>query len=416
MRLILVAHGLIDRTGHHYMEARAFKEEAARQGLECLLLAHRDISASIREELEALPLFPHTPYKILFRPRYLGPLRDFRLYSRQMGRALTGLPPGIISSSDVLVSTLTKARDMQGLALWLTRIPREQRPFVAINFMIDDISRPGNQAKKWRTNLKSALLYRFAFSRLRKVLGADRFLLSAGGTTFAQAMTRVLDHPVRTLPLPVQHELSCCNAKSSVPGKSPWIVFLGHSQQRKGSDLIGFVVPKVLERYPDCRFFLQANPESWERRWRDEIGPVAMARVQIHRGEMSQEEYQSAMSRADLVLLPYLPAGYALQTSGVFSEAMAMGKVSVIPDGTWMAAMARKHGGGAVMFPRFEVAAIAEASCRALQALPGLTREMEGIRSAWRESMGMKAFLQRILDAAGHSRATMAHSPAEGSP
>ena len=61
------------------------------------------------------------------------------------------------------------------------------------------------------------------------------------------------------------------------------------------------------------------------------------------------------------------------------------------------------------MSPRFEVAAIAEASCRALQALPGLTREMEGIRSAWRESMGMKAFLQRILDAAGHSRATMAH-------
>lgn len=416
MRLILVAHGLIGRTGHHYMEARAFKEEAARQGLECVLLAHRDIRASVRDELDALPLFQHTPYKILFRRRYLGSLRDFRLYSRQMSRALLSLPPGMIASSDVLVSTLTKARDMQGLAVWLTRIPREQRPFLAINFMIDDVSRPGSDAGEWRPHLKSALLYRFAFSRLRKVLGTDRFLLSAGGTTFAQAMTRVLGHPVVSFPLPIQHELPCCRAESAAPGKSPWIVFLGRSQQRKGSEVISFVIPRVLEKYPDCRFLLQANPESWEKRWQDEIGPVAMARVHIHRGEMSQEEYQSAMSRADLVLLPYLPAGYALQTSGVFSEAMAMGKVSVIPDGTWMADMARKHGGGAVMFPRFEAAAIAEASCRALQALPELTREVEGIRSAWRESMGMKAFLQRILDAAGHSRATMAHSPAEGSP
>jgi hypothetical protein len=161
------------------------------------------------------------------------------------------------------------------------------------------------------------------------VLGTDRFLLSAGGTTFAQAMTRVLGHPVLTFPLPVQHELPCCHAESADLGKSPLIVFLGRSQQRKGSDLIGFVIPRVLEQYPDCQFLFQANPESWEKRWQDEVGPVAMA---------------------------------------------------------------RKHGGGAVMFPRFEVAAIAEASCRALQALPELTREMEGIRSAWRESMDMKAF------------------------
>lgn len=400
MRFILIAHGLIDRSGHHYMEARAFKEEAAKQGQECTILAHRDVSATIRDELNAIPLFQHTPYKQFFRRRFLGFLRDFRLYGQHMSRELMSLPHGMITSSDVLVSTLTKARDMQGLALWLARIPREQRPYVAINFMIDDISRQGSEASAWTFNLKAALLYRLAFIRLRKTLGAKRLVLSSGGAKFAQTMTRLLGHPVLTFPLPVQHEITSSRTEKAPPGESPLIVFLGHMQQRKGSDLIAAVIPEVLEQYPDCRFLLQANPESWEKRWRDELGSLAGERVHIHRGEMSQQEYQSAMNRADLVLLPYVPGGYVLQTSGVFSEAMALGKVSIIPDGTWMADMARKQGGGAVIFPKFEAEVIAGAVCRALQNLPELTRNMESISCTWRENMGMKAFLRRILDEA----------------
>ena len=348
MRFILIAHGLIDRSGHHYMEARAFKEEATRHGLECTILAHRDVSDAIRDELGAFPLFQHTPYKQLFRRRCFGQLREFRFYGKHMGTELMSLPPGNDHFNGCVgSSTLTKARDIHGLALWMARIPEEQRPFVAMNFMIDDIARPGTETSDWTFNLKAALLYRFAFSHLRKKMGTNRFLLSAGGTAFAQAMTRVLDHPVQIFPLPVQHELPPCQIENVSPGESPLIVFLGHMQQRKGSELIGAVIHQVLEHYPDCRFFLQANPECWEQRWCDEIGPISKAQVQIHRGEMSQDDYQTAMKRANLVLLPYLPAGYVLQTSGIFSEAMAMGKVSIIPDGTWMADMARIHGGGA---------------------------------------------------------------------
>lgn len=405
MRFILIAHGLIDRTGHHYMEARAFKEETARQGLECVLLAHRDIGAPIRDELRALPLFRHTPYKQFFRRRRLGLWRDYRFYSRHMSRELASLPPGMMTSSDVLVSTLTKARDMRALALWLERLPREQRPFFAINFMIDDIARPESEAGNWTLNLKSALLYRSAFSRLRKAAGAGRLLVSAGGPAFADTMTRVLGHHVLTFPLPVQHDLPCDPPEKVSTDLSPLIVFLGHMQERKGPDLIASVIPRVLEQHADCRFLLQANPESWGKRWQDELGPVAGARVQIHRGEMCQDDYQRAMDRADLVLLPYVPAAYALQTSGIFSEAMAMGKVSIIPDGTWMADMARKYGGGAVTFPAFEATAIAGAICRALQRLPELTADMKGISSRWRESMGMSAFVQRILGAVERSHA-----------
>ena len=175
---------------------------------------------------------------------------------------------------------------------------------------------------------------------------------------------------------------------------------MGVMRKEKGSDLLAGVILRVLRYHPGCRFFLQANPPGWEKRWKDSIGPVGMRRVHLHRGEMTQEEYQSAVSRADLVLSPYLPEKYALQTSGVFSEAMAMGKVSVVPADTWMAEMVLKHKGGGVLYPRHEVEAIAEAILTALENLSRLTREMQDISSLWRENMGMKAYLQQILDAA----------------
>ncbi len=401
MRLILIAHGLINQSGHHYMEARAFKEEAAKHYLDCKILAHRDIGPLIRDELDALPLFQHTPYKPLHKRRYLAPLLDFIFFGRAMKNQLLSLPAETITSPDILVCSITRAREILGLALWLARTPQNKHPFLVLNFMIDDISQPFSKTKHRSINIKPARFYRFAFNLLKKSFDPDRLLLSAGGTAFAQTMAGILNHPVEDFPLPVQHEFPVVRPENQFFEQAPLIAFLGWMRERKGSDLAGPVIRRVLQQHPCCRFFLQANPICWEKRWTDDIGQNAMTRVHIHRGEMTQEEYQNTMSRADLVLLPYLSAGYTLQTSGIFSEAMAMGKVSIIPEGTWMADMTKKLGGGGVLYARHEVGAIAEAILKALEHLPQLTRDMQGISSMWRESMGMKAFVQRILDAAG---------------
>jgi glycosyltransferase involved in cell wall biosynthesis len=400
MRFILIAHGLIGRTGHHYMEARAFKEEAAKHGLECTILAHRNITPSIRDELGARPLFRFSPYDRPVQQRRIGPLINFPIYAQSMKKQLMSLPPETITASDIMVSTLTRANEMLGFVLWLAQRPREQRPFLAINFMIDDITRPLPGTSRWTVQLISTMLYRFSFTLLRKKLPKDRLLLSAGGDAFARTMSRVLKHPVQSFPLPVQHELPSVEPALLSPGRAPLIVYLGHTQPRKGSDLAGEVVRGVLEQHANCRFLLQANPECWEKRWRDVIGPVGKDRVLIHRGEMNQEEFQNAIGSSDLVLLPYRPERYALQTSGVFSEAMALGKASIVPEGTWMADMARRHGGGAVLFHRHEVGAIVKAGLKALEILPQLTADARRISTVWRETMGMKAFVQRILDAA----------------
>lgn len=404
MRFILIANGLINRSGHHYMEARSFREEAAQHGIDCLVLAHRDIAPELRGELSALPLFHHSPYAESASRRFWRQLLHFWRLGRSMAQQLLSLQTEQIAADDMVVCPLTKAAEMLGLALWLKRIPRHRRPRLALNFMIDDISRHRPSPHGITTKRLPVLCYRGAFSLLRKACAPDRLLLSAGGDAFAHVMARILKHPVQVFPLPVQHKLPPQPPGEGGPGQGPLIVYLGHMHRRKGAHLVGEIVRRVLVQHSRCRFLLQANPLEWGDLWSEEIGPIGGDRVLIHRGEMGQGDYQSWLHRADLVLMPYVPQHYRLQTSGVFSEAMALGKPCIIPEGTWLAEMARRHYGGVTIFPSHTPAAIADAVLHALDKLADLAVTMATVSRHWRETMGMEAFVQRVLaGAAGRS-------------
>ena len=52
---------------------------------------------------------------------------------------------------------------------------------------------------------------------------------------------------------------------------------------------------------------------------------------------LSKEEYDADLIRTDLFLLNYDPSMYARNTSGIFLEAMCLGKDAIVSRGTWMA-------------------------------------------------------------------------------
>jgi hypothetical protein len=54
-------------------------------------------------------------------------------------------------------------------------------------------------------------------------------------------------------------------------------------------------------------------------------------------GPFESEEYLDVFARADVILIPYDQDNYAARSSGVFAEALAAGKPTVVTRGTWMA-------------------------------------------------------------------------------
>ncbi len=58
---------------------------------------------------------------------------------------------------------------------------------------------------------------------------------------------------------------------------------------------------------------------------------------------LTREEYLFYLERSDLVLLPYDPLVYQKGTSGIFVEAVCLGKMPLVKEGSWLAYELRKY-------------------------------------------------------------------------
>jgi len=97
---------------------------------------------------------------------------------------------------------------------------------------------------------------------------------------------------------------------------------------------------------------------------------------------LSVQEYDDLLRLADAVLIPYDPKEYYARTSQIFSEAMAAGKLAVVPADTWMEDQLREIHGGGLAFSPYEPGALAAALAE-LSASPARYAAEPGAAARW---------------------------------
>lgn len=138
------------------------------------------------------------------------------------------------------------------------------------------------------------------------------------------------------------------------------ISFLGGARVNKGfhwlPDLI--VQLKKYQELPEYYFEIQVNYRNVAERNELNILKEAGEKLEqtdavLIKEELSTMEYQQLLLRSDIILLPYPHDArplhnYRVGTSGILSEAIAAGKVTVVPANTWMAEIVEKYGAGMI--------------------------------------------------------------------
>jgi hypothetical protein len=109
-------------------------------------------------------------------------------------------------------------------------------------------------------------------------------------------------------------------------------------------------------------------------------------------------EHLSRVCSTDILLLPYVWSRYALRSSGLFSEAVAHGVVTVVPRNTWMEDMLNAGYGAGTVFAEFSVDSITDALLAASADFPALKARALGCRDAWRRRHSAAAMLDLILN------------------
>ena len=177
---------------------------------------------------------------------------------------------------------------------------------------------------------------RFAAATLRLYADTDALAQQYG------ALARGL--PVGVMPIPhcLPPDVPADTARPDGPLR---IVYLGDARGEKGFHLLPGVVEVLAGGYLEtgrARFVLQANisvagDDGSLAAARQTLGGYAKEQVELLTEQLDMPAFHALVRSADIVLLPYDRQAYLRRSSGILIQALAAGRVVVVPAGTWMA-------------------------------------------------------------------------------
>ena len=176
--------------------------------------------------------------------------------------------------------------------------------------------RDNNLFKKRRDRLE----VKFFLALLRKKFGANLSLFT-DTDNLTHFFTKQTKLPFHTLPIP-HYDLK----PVEVHNPKPVVLFPGEPRKEKGGDLI-----RKLVEDPSYSKIQLACSESLQ------VGDLHFGNA------LPRSEYLNWLKRSDVILLPYEAHKYRFRSSGIFVEGISLGKVTLVPDGCWMADELKKY-------------------------------------------------------------------------
>lgn len=397
-RLLIVSPGLYDRHSHPYGEARGWRDACRNRGITPRFYINRRAQPAIVKEFSAIPAFTY-PTDVVLSPNMVdGHASDFRRVSQQFAEDCGTLERDGVAESDVMVVTYASERDLLGAAIWLERMPPERRPTIVFIFHVPDFDwRIDPERNRVSGDFSRA---RYGMDRLRAVLPAEKAIVLATTDRLAAVLRTILQYPCDICALPTYfvdpHVLESTDAR--VMDRTTVLV-AGEFRAEKGSDLVIPAILRLAAERQGIKFALQVYEEKTAHAVRDRLAPMANSQSQcrIDYGQPPHEVYQKRLLLSDILLLPYRWWRYALRASGVFSEAVGMGLVTVVPDRTWMSDMLAAGWGAGTVFREPTPESIVTAVAAAIDAYPALKAKAGNRAADWRHINSAGALLEAIL-------------------
>ncbi|EGP09994.1 hypothetical protein CSIRO_0428 [Bradyrhizobiaceae bacterium SG-6C] len=341
-RVFIVDFDLVGYPGHFFNQVFGFQEAARDRGIATRIYISGKADPAIARELDAQAILPVVPWLNGSVGSGLASLADAH-------HALTPLWNDLdaerISERDILVITSSRPQAIYGIAQWLRTRPAAGRPAVFFRFLGPDFYDFGA-----KTFGKAAWIYRFVSRVLHKSPGAERIFFTLNNARALAHLEALSLRKAFYLPVPKYYGAV---SSAEVRPAGPLAIYI-YVNVRSGeiSDRIVDLIGSILSRHHDVRFLVRfskdAPGEGNVRRRAAEA--LANGRLEIVPSEQDHADYLATIARSDALLLPYGPVEYRGIVSGVFCETVAMGKIAIIPAGTWMADHVEEGRASGVLF------------------------------------------------------------------
>lgn len=402
MRFFYVDPGLRDRHGHHGNICRAVLRELRARGIAVSVFACDQIDATLRAELDPVPLFRHFSYLATDGDPVNGWRNVFERGTRLTTEDLARLPA--IGAEDVLFCYTAMPAMLLSLAQWMAARPRDTWPQIVVELGTDTGLEPSAAgdgsfvARDPKVDAR-AVLYRQAAARIPEDAGAHLHLFYVDALN-AEIFSHLLQHPVGVLPSfhsaygpprrrGTQHPLT--------------IGVLGHQQLIKGYHLVPEIALRVFHARSDCRFLVHNSVPQQLPDLQTIMRTIAaqQPRFVLDERTVAPDTWAGLLDSVDLALCPYDPGHYRMMPSGIVADAIANAIPFIGPAGTSVARMQTAYQAGGGLFDRCEPEPIAAATIAALDTFDRQAELSLAAAARWAARNGAGHAVDAILAAAG---------------
>ena len=394
-RLIVSDPSLRGFSGHYYEYARAVGSAATRLGIESALFGNNAFTRTSSTEI--VPHFRLQTYDLIDSrlPTPIRILLSARVHSKDIKRLLREHSLG---NSDLVLMPTVSIPVLFGLLLAFGfAFRRGNSPIIAV--VLRDTMKIHRPAVKTLTSL---------FFKLAKFTRAANWLKICVDTDeLRDEYSTITSFPISVLPIPIERETI---EQFDIPSSNDklTISMLGDARLGKGIDLIPDLVEEMLAQYPNqLKFIIQTStPVVGADSDLLETTLVRLNQLKQEHAELvllpeplTTQEYFSTIAQSDIMLHPYRAESYRYQSSGMFAEAMALGKVVIVPGNTWMSSELEKASGGGAIFEAGEADSLSAATRTVIDNIETYRHQAHAAQVNWKATHNSDAVVAELIRA-----------------
>ena len=384
MKAYIFDPGLEGFAGHHYLTTGGFRRVLMEKGYDVEVFAScegfKDFDYPVQKAFSNtiynfVKEDDATNYKLSYESLNNSFVQDFEKINIR------------IEPEDVLLFHTVNINVMYAISEFLSAIDSEQFPnvFILLPFC-DFIIRNDNLGFCGRETYQELFA---SFPCHKKI----HFLTT--GENLKLAFEALSKREFHIFPMPQSQKTFLDNVKEKQKTDRLTVSFFGHARKSKGLLLLPGIVRSISRKYKNIDFHIQiSSPEQHS----DLVDLLSRRRnVTLYTEYLSEQAYVEAFNKSDIVMIPYDQPSSRWITSGIFSEAMMLGKVIVLPEGTWMHQEGEKFDGGIIPFSDFSTAGVSSSVEKAIENFDAYKKKAQSVATSFREWHSVKNFVDQMM-------------------
>ncbi len=358
-KILIIDSALKNLGGHNFSYTRAVQIALAAKGFEVDVFANKLLSEDLAKSSGYKPVFTHGAYDF---PPFKGIRRDLaHIYAQSIiyaNELETELENRLSDYTAIFCHTIGDF-ELIGWNRFLSRHKLNSHLFLLLR-TTPNFSRIPFLKRKLHPYLR---IKPHNLNSIHAKL-KDKFTLVTDSELLTDDYRTIFKHQIVTLPIPVNRyflakeedyrsSFLAFKNRYDLNRKKLCIGYMGDARGSKGFHLLPELVRAVISKTDSVHFLIQCSANKTGNSDLPiglteivQIAEMENNRVTLVSERLSEEDYANMFRCLDIVLVPYFSPLYAEATSGIFAEAIALGKPSVVTETTWMAHELRKFGGG----------------------------------------------------------------------